>query len=199
MVRPVSSLLPGARTLSLAAALVTFAAAPAFADHHWRPVGDDDRPAGDDYDYARVVDVRPLVTRVRVDEPRRECWDETRYEAPPRRGVAGPMILGAMIGGALGNQIGRGDGRRAATVAGAIIGTALGHDAAERRRDRDYDPEPRPYTVQQCDVRYESRWNERIDGYDVTYEYHGRRYHTRLPYDPGDRIRVQVDVAPAEG
>ena len=36
---------------------------------------------GDDaYDYARVVDVQPLTTRVRVTTPQRECWDETRVD-----------------------------------------------------------------------------------------------------------------------
>jgi uncharacterized protein YcfJ len=201
--------------LALAATLGVFAAVPAaHADKYWKKHGRgyDDRPYaaayardydGDydgDYDWARVIDVRPIVTRVRVDEPRRECWDETRYEDPPRRpGAAGSMVLGGIIGAAIGNQIGAGDGRRAATVAGAIIGSAIGHDAGERRRSGYYDPEPRPYTVQQCSVRYESRYDERVDGYDVTYEYNGRRMRTRLPYDPGPRMRVQVAVAPAEG
>ena len=40
---------------------------------------------------------------------------------------------------------------------------------------------------------------ERIEGYDVTYEYAGREYVTRMPYDPGERIRVRVDVTPADG
>ena len=33
-----------------------------------------------DYDYARVVDVDPIVRQVRVTVPERECWTETRYE-----------------------------------------------------------------------------------------------------------------------
>lgn len=160
----------------------------------------DGREYATDFAYARVVDVDPIVTRVRVEDPRRECWEETRYEAPRQRpGVAGPMVLGGLLGGAVGSQIGSGDGRRAATVAGAVIGSAIGHDVGERRRDRYDGPEPRGYPVEQCEVRYETRWDERVDGYEVTYEYDGRHYQTRLPYDPGSRIRVRVDVAPAEG
>ena len=34
--------------------------------------------------------------------------------------------------------------------------------------------------------------------YRVTYEYQGRRQVTELPYRPGERIRVRVDVTPAE-
>jgi uncharacterized protein YcfJ len=199
-----SSTRRGPVALAVAASLALVLIAPsAEAGKHGRKAKyyDDgyDRGYAQEYDYARVLDVQPVVTRVRIEEPRRECWDETRYEDPrPRRGVAGPMVLGGLIGGAVGNQIGSGDGRRAATVAGAIIGTAIGHDVGERGRDR-YADEPRAYTVQQCDTRYETRWDERVDGYDVAYEYAGRRYTTRLPYDPGRQLRVRVGVSPAEG
>ena len=166
-----------------------------------------------DIDYARVVDVEPILRRIRVTEPRRECYQETRYDEPRyqdarSRGpapAAGSMIIGGILGAAVGNQIGRGDGRRAATVAGALIGSALGHDAAARRghaEDRYYDARayepPRAYTVERCDVRYQESWEERVEGYRVAYEYHGRRYETRLPYDPGERVRVRVDVFPDE-
>src|SRR5690606_33054668 len=32
-------------------------------------------PAHAEYTYARVVDVDPIVRQVRVETPRRECWD----------------------------------------------------------------------------------------------------------------------------
>ena len=47
----------------------------------------------------------------------------------------GGAVAGAIIGGALGNQVGDGDGRRAATVAGAVIGGIVGNNA-ERRSSR---------------------------------------------------------------
>jgi uncharacterized protein YcfJ len=59
-------------------------------------------------------------------------------------------------------------------------------------------PAPQPYTVQRCETRYHDEYQERIDGYRVTYVYHGRRQVTELPYRPGERIRVRVDVSPAE-
>ncbi len=180
----------------------------AFADHgnhyghnKWR-----NGPPPSDYAYARVIDVDPIVHRVRISEPRQECWTETRYEevsyrertGPAPRGSAGSMILGGIIGAALGNQIGSGDGRRAATVAGAVIGSAVGHDVADRRNPRNERvvTESRPYEAERCEVRHEDRFEERIEGYRVTYEYNGIRQTTQLPYDPGDRIRVRVDVRP---
>lgn len=183
-----------------------------YDDDGWKH-GRKHRGADRGYDYAEVVDVDPIVRQVRVTTPRRECWTETRYDyetryesvpvngryGPPHQGAAGRMILGGIIGAAIGNQIGSGDGRRAATVAGALIGSAIGHDAAERRNggyaSREV-REERPYEVERCDVRYDEDYEERIDGYRVTYLYNGRERTTRLPYDPGDRIRVRVDVRP---
>ncbi|HEX4895820.1 MAG TPA: hypothetical protein VFV11_05760 [Solimonas sp.] len=43
-----------------------------------------------------------------------------------------------------------------------------------------------------CDALAEEE--PEILGYDVIYRYHGRTYRTRMPYDPGDRIPVRVDV-----
>ena len=176
---------------------------------------------GGDYDYARVLNSEPITRRIRVTEPRRECYEETRYDDRdrydsrydgPRRGgrgratsgsdSAGSTLLGGIIGAAIGNQIGRGDGRRAATAAGAIIGAAIGNDAARRGpRDSRYADDVRyrddvPTTVQHCDVRYDERWEERVEAYLVTYEYNGRRYTTRMNYDPGPRLRVNVSVRP---
>ena len=166
--------------------------------------GDDDRYDNDSgYDYAKVIDVEPLTRRVRVSAPQRECWDETRYDerdyGPPRaRNAGGSTLLGAVIGAAIGNQIGHGDGRRAATAAGAIIGAGVGNNAAGRRNGYDQPPPPRAYTVQRCETSYREDVQERVDGYRVTYVYQGRRGVTELPYRPGDRIRVRVDVSPAE-
>jgi len=156
------------------------------------------RAVREDYDYARVRRVEPIVRQVRVETPRRECWDETEYVAArphisdPK--VAGPTLLGSVIGGVVGHQFGSGSGRDAATIAGAMIGAGVGYDSAARRAATTTAEER---TVQRCAVRYESDYEERIEGYRVTYEYNGREYSTRLPYDPGDRIKVRVAVAPA--
>lgn len=41
-------------------------------------------------------------------------------------------VVGALIGGVLGNQVGKGNGRTAATVAGAAAGGAVGHEVGKR-------------------------------------------------------------------
>lgn len=191
------------------AAAFTVASAGAFAQDRYDGRSDDGRydngryenPNGD-YDYAKVVDVEPLTTRVRVSTPQRECWDETRYDeggyqpGPHGAQVGGSTLLGAAIGAVIGNQIGHGQGRKAATAAGAVIGAGIGHQQGMRRYGAV--AAPQPYTVQRCETRYHDEYQERIDGYRVTYIYHGRRQVTQLPYRPGERIRVRVDVSPAE-
>ncbi|MGH8176633.1 MAG: glycine zipper 2TM domain-containing protein [Steroidobacter sp.] len=152
----------------------------------------------DGYDYARVTHVEPIVRQVRVETPRRECWDDVRYvESRPHisdAGVGGRTLLGGIIGGVIGHQFGSGRGNDAATVAGTLIGAGVGYDSAARRTASG----GREEVVQRCDVRYEHEYEERIDGYRVTYEYNGRELTTRMPYDPGEKIRVRVAVAPAE-
>lgn len=155
------------------------------------------RRSSSEYDYAPVTHVEPIVRQVRVETPSRECYDESRYvESRPHISdpqVGGRALLGGLIGGVIGHQIGHGRGRDAATVAGALVGAGVGYDAGARRSSSVHEE-----IVQRCDVRYESRYEERVDGYRVTYEYNGREYTTRLPYDPGERIRVRVAVAVAE-
>ncbi|MGQ0385319.1 MAG: glycine zipper 2TM domain-containing protein [Gammaproteobacteria bacterium] len=188
------------RKLWISAIAVGLAAAStgAIADHdRGNRYDDDDRFA--DYDYARVVDVEPLRRRVRVSEPVRECWDEVDYasEGPLSSNHLGGTLMGALIGGALGNQVGDGRGRQVARAAGAIIGGAIGHNVSRERRRQRYGDEQ--YVYERCETRYRDSYEERIDGYEVTYEYAGRRYQTEMPYDPGERIRIRVDVTPTGG
>ncbi len=155
------------------------------------------------YDWAEVVDVDPIYRDVLVRVPRRECRTELYREAghgygADRAGV-GPVILGGLIGGVLGHQFGRGSGRNVGTAAGAVVGAAIGHDAARRRAAADADGSYDSGSVREhevCRTRHEERLEREIDGYRVTYRYHGRDYRTQLPYEPGERIRVRVSVDP---
>jgi uncharacterized protein YcfJ len=157
-----------------------------------------DRYSASEYDYAQVVGAQPIRRQVRVSEPVRECWEEVVYQSdgPFSSRHIGSTLLGGLIGGVLGNQVGHGDGRTVARVAGTVIGGAIGHNVSRDRQLGEYGNER---VVERCDVRYRDSWEERIDGYDVTYVYAGRQYTTRMPYDPGERVRIRVSVTPTSG
>ena len=176
----------------LTASTVALAAPPPWSNSRHN------RGYDDGYDYAPVTHVEPIVRQVRVDSPRRECWNETQTVASRPQisepAVGGRTLLGGIIGGVIGHQFGSGRGRDAATIAGAVIGSGVGYDSARRRVGTDSEER----VVQRCETRYENEYEERIDGYRVSYEYNGREFTTRMPYDPGEKIRVRVAVAPAE-
>lgn len=177
------------RKLTLAAALASLlASAPVLADH--------DRSRHDRYDgrsgveYAKVVSTTPIYRQVRVSVPREECHDErVVYRNPGYRN--GDVLFGAILGGVAGHQFGSGRGNAAATAAGALIGASIAQDRHGTVRERvAYEPV--------CTTYRDTRYEERIDGYDVTYKLHGRVYHTRMSHDPGNRIPVRVAVSPVD-
>ena len=141
-------------------------------------------PAGENvtYAYAQVLRVTPVEEAVRVRVPEQRC--------DPRDGGGGAAgtVAGAVIGGALGHQVGKGDGRKAATVAGAVIGGAMG-----RRMDRHDGP-----AGARCRTVEVERTERRTVAYDVEYQYKGETFMSRLARDPGSRLRIRVAVSPDE-
>ena len=148
---------------------------------------------GVEYDYARVLSVDPIYDEYARPVGREVCYDEPVYYS--RRGSGTPTIVGAIVGGAIGNQFGSGSGRDAATVAGALLGGSIARDSQRRSDYYGYDRGHRGY-AQRCEVRTDYQRQAEIVGYDVEYEYNGRIGHTRTDTHPGRRIRVAVDVVP---
>lgn len=168
-------------------------------------------------DVATVVSATPIYNRVAT--PRRECWteqvstyeeqrvrrpgySEVRYES--RESSGGGALLGAIVGGAIGRQFGNSTGGKdRGTAAGAIIGGLIGNDierssnAGYTRASRDvYEVQRVPVTrdVQRCQTVQDTR--EEISGYDVVYRFNGKEYSTRMSYDPGPTLPIEVSVRP---
>ncbi|GAC1627883.1 MAG: glycine zipper 2TM domain-containing protein [Nevskia sp.] len=165
---------------------------------------DDERDYGYGYDdsgdYAEVISSRPIYHDVRISQPRQECYDErVAYDDGYRRGHDNSGIgalLGAVVGGVVGNRFGHGGGRVATTAVGAAIGAGAGASIGRNSGDRGYQTEPTYGYQQRCTTVNDYSVEQRVEGYDVAYRYHGHVYNTRLPYDPGDRLAVNVDVRP---
>lgn len=143
-------------------------------------------------DQARVRNVQPRYETVRV--PRQACtsqWvhDNRRVEAPRQYGGA---VIGGVAGALLGNQVGDGGGRAVATALGAVLGAYTGDRVANRGHNDRYETGPRE--VQNCQTVYETQ--QRITGYNVTYDYRGQRYTTVTAQEPGRTIPIQVSMDP---
>ena len=135
------------------------------------------------YDYARVVNVDPIVQTVRRPVAN-QCDNgdsygdryDNRYDGYNNgyrndggygynngygnngrynnSGVNGGKLVGGLIGGALGNLVGKGDGRKAATIVGAVIGYNVA--GASQRNGYGYDDRHynRPYNSGYYDNGY---------------------------------------------
>jgi len=114
-------------------------------------------------------------------------------------GGASERVLGTIAGGLLGNQIGSGSGKAAATFFGAVLGNALVADS-QARRYRGYPPPAVTRSVvsyrEVCREQTRYRREQSVQWYDVTYRWGGELYDTRTAFDPGDRLRVRVAVTP---
>ena len=148
------------------------------------------------YGYAMVIEVTPVVRHVTVTTPVKECWEEAAYytQTRPDARRAGKTLFGAIVGGVIGHQFGSGRGNDAATIAGSLMGAALANGSSNRPY---YQTTQYARPVRRCETNYRSHQEERIDSYDVLYRYHGQKYTTRMPYDPGKRLKIRVDVRPA--
>ena len=142
------------------------------------------------FGWADVLRVDPVYDVVQAGPPHQECYDEQVTTTDNNH--TGGTVLGAIVGGALGNQVGKGNGRTAATIAGAVAGGAIGNRVSAAN-DRTYSD-----TQTRCRMVSDYPPQRRISAYDVEYRYRGEVYVSRLGYDPGERLRVRVSVTPAE-
>lgn len=156
--------------------------------------------ADQNYDRARVVDVQPIYESVRYEVPSEQCHEQ-RVAVPRRhRASATSPIIGAILGGALGNAVGHNKrNKQVGTVIGAVLGGTIGADIGRRhsRDDDDYgNRRVRYHTQEVCETSYETRTENRLSGYNVSYVYAGTTYQTQMDRDPGDSIRVRVRIRP---
>ncbi|MBI3230138.1 MAG: glycine zipper 2TM domain-containing protein [Burkholderiales bacterium] len=162
--------------------------------------------AADFEDYARVISVAPQVEQ--INRPRQECHTEyvqterqvTVNNANTNNGRSNSgAIIGGVAGAILGNQIGNGNGRTAATAVGAIAGAITGdridnNGNTTNNNGPTYTTQVSEQPVRRC--KTVDQWETRNNGYAVTYEFHGHTYTSVMPNDPGKRMRVRVSVVP---
>ncbi len=155
---------------------------------------------------ATVLAVTPVYQRVSV--PQEQCWTqpvttvETRrvVHTEPAYGPGAGALVGALVGGVIGHQFGNSSGGRdRATAAGALVGGLIGHEAGRQPGyvQTRYEDVRYPVTREARRCRTVESFREEIAGYDVRYRHHGRDFVTRLAYDPGPTIELDVEARPA--
>jgi uncharacterized protein YcfJ len=131
-------------------------------------------------EFGRVLSSTPVIQQVAV--PRQICGYQPIAVQQPNSGAGG--VVGALAGGAIGNQIGHGDGRAVATILGVIGGALLGNQIESNNNA------PQVQNVQNCSTQ--TYYENRTVGYNVQYEYAGKQYNVQMPNDPGPTIRLQL-------
>jgi uncharacterized protein YcfJ len=141
---------------------------------------------------ANVVAVSPLTET--INHPTQQCWTETQQvvQTVPAQHSAAGAIIGGIAGGLLGSTIGRGNGRVAAAAVGAGVGAITGDAVANQNLNGTTTTSQVP--VQRC--RQVDNLETVTTGYQVTYEFDGQRFSTKLPYNPGSQLKVNVAVTP---
>lgn len=123
---------------------------------------------------AQVVSSQPQFRQVM--QPQQRCELETTV---PQSQSNAPAIVGGLAGAALGNTVGKGNGKVAATVIGGVVGAI----ASERQYNQ-------PQQYQRCTT-------EMIPisvpaGFLVTYEVNGQQYQQMMPRDPGQQVMLAI-------
>lgn len=142
-------------------------------------------PVAQAQEQGRVLSSTPILQQVSV--PRQVCGNEMVYNNDNTSGAG--AVIGAIAGGILGNQVGGGTGRAAATAVGVIGGAVVGNQIESQGRRPGYQ------NTQRCRTEY--YYENRPVGYNVVYEYGGRQYTTQTSYEPGGWI--PLNVQPSQG
>jgi uncharacterized protein YcfJ len=144
------------------------------------------------FDNARVRGVEPQYENVSV--PRQECNTQVVNETRQVGGGQnyGGAVVGGIAGALLGNQVGKGHGREAATAAGAVVGALTGNHIANGGRQEQYQVVPREVTS----CRTVNDVQARLTGYRVDYDYRGQQYSTFMHENPGPNLQLRVSVEP---
>ena len=124
-------------------------------------------------------------------------YAEPEYGEPRYRSYTGP-ILGAIIGGAIGNAVGHSKkNKKVGTAVGAVLGGTIGRDIGRRaQQNRSQAQHVRWETREVCETSYATEERQALDGYDVTYRYARQLHQTRMDHDPGQYLKVRVQVTP---
>ena len=148
--------------------------------------------AGSYTDFATVTSVEKVYKQYRVEEPYKECYIKETLQNQGD-GTATNEILGAILGGAIGNKIAEDSsdtGKDVMTLAGIVLGASMASDAEKANST-----EQVVVSQEVCETKVRTKYEKRLCHYLVHIDYEGRDIDytsKKRPYD--DVIKVKVTV-----
>jgi len=147
--------------------------------------------AGSYTDYATVTSIEKVYKQYMVEEPYEECYIKETLQKNTGDGSATNEIMGAILGGAIGNQFGDGEGKEVMTLAGIVLGASMANDAEKANSTGQV-----VVSQEVCETKVKKSIEKRLSHYLINISYEGRDLSftsKRRPYD--DVIKVKVTVS----
>ena len=145
--------------------------------------------AGSFVDSATVTSVEKVYKQYMVEEPYQDCYiKETLQQSGD--GSATNEIMGAILGGAIGNQFGEGDGKEVMTLAGIFLGASIANDAEKANSTGQV-----VVSQEVCENKVRQKIEKRLSHYKIYVEYDGREVSfitKKRPFE--DVIKVKVTI-----
>ncbi len=128
----------------------------------------------------RLFQANVLSVHAVVGPPEKRCWVEHQQVVTENQPNAGGAVVGALLGGILGHQVGGGRGKDLATVGGAVAGATIGANAGGGQQVRTQEVERCANVPNQAKPEY----------WDVTYEFRGLEHRIQTAAPPGRTVTV---------
>ena len=147
--------------------------------------------AGSFVDSATVTSVEKVYKQYRVDEPYQDCYIKETVQNRSGDGSATNELFGAVLGGAIGNKLGKGDGNDAMTLFGALMGASIANDMEKINSTGQV-----VVSQEVCENKVRQRIEKRLSHYKINVDYNGHNVSydsNRRPYD--DVVKVEVTIS----
>ena len=143
-------------------------------------------------DYATVTNVEKVYKQYKVEKPYQECYIKETLENQGD-GSATNEIIGAIIGGAIGNKLAEDSsdsGKDVMTLAGIVLGASMANDAEKANSTGQV-----VVSQEVCETKVKTSFVNRLSHYLVHVDYEGRDLAFTSKKRPSeDIIKVKVTV-----
>jgi len=149
--------------------------------------------AGSYADYATVTSVEKVYKQYRVEEPYQECYIKETLQNQGD-GSATNEIIGAILGGAIGNKLAEDSsdtGKDVMTLAGIVLGASMANDAEKANSTGQV-----VVSQEVCETKVKTSFVKKLSHYLVHIDYEGRDLSfttKKRPYDDVIKVKVTVD------